>query len=69
MVLTEDGRKVQAIYDGNVVVVFVDEYANSRFAKRTAVFAPGCHPDFYRKVEQDIAANGGTLPYGYEAGK
>lgn len=65
MYLTKDGRKVQAVYDGNVFVYFVDEYKNSRYAKRIWVDSAGFAPEYYLERERLIAENDGIVPQNF----
>lgn len=62
MKLTKDGRKVQAIYTGNVYNVYVDEHPGSRFAKNVWCFGAGHSPEYYEKKEQELADNDGVVP-------
>lgn len=62
MRLTSDGRKVQAIYTGNVYNVYVDEYPGSRYAKNIWCLGAGAPREYYESVEQMIADNDGRVP-------
>lgn len=62
MFKTTDGRKVQAIFTGNVVEVFVDERPNSRYARNVWTLSAGHDDSYYRAIEKRIAENGGTVP-------
>lgn len=59
---TRDGREVQAIYDGNVFIVFVQERPGSTWNKRVWSFAPGAGQEYVEAVERAVAANDGVPP-------